>query len=75
MTLMVTTTKKEYVVFWTFLGNYSDNPIRIHASDYIEAAEKATPYDPYAKYGKYRMSFFIFEVGNDLVHAGPLERK
>ena len=63
----------EYIVFWTYLGNYAENPKRIKASDIKEAILKSTGFDPYAKSksGK-MMSFLVFEVGNDLVFNGTI---
>ena len=65
--------EKEYVVFWTFVGNYADNPIRLKAKNIKEAIEKSTWYDPKEKNDcGHQMRFIVFEEGK-LVHNGTID--
>lgn len=65
---------KQYYVFWTFVGNYADNPTLVMAKSVEEAISKGFPYDPQAQseHGR-RARFLVFEVNGKLVHNGYFE--
>jgi len=65
---------KQYYVFWTFVGNYADNPTLVTAESIEEAIAKGYPYDPEARNEHGRQArFLVFEVNGKLVHNGYYE--
>lgn len=59
---------KQYVIFWTFIGNYG-GPARTTAVNPFEAIKERFSYFN-ADGWKDKAVFHVFEVGNDLVFSG-----
>jgi hypothetical protein len=65
---------KIYWVYWTFLGNYADKPVRVEGTSIKNAILASTGYDPYQKSkAGCMMKFLVFEEGGSLVHHGTIE--
>jgi hypothetical protein len=65
---------KTYWVFWTYQANYASNPTQVTASNFVEAIQAATTYDPYGEEGGKRIRLLVFEEGGSLVWDGPAPR-
>ena len=65
---------RDYVVFWTYLGNYANQARTVRARGIVEAIELGSFYDPRtaSKSGKHHMRFLVFQVGAGLVHDGTI---
>lgn len=57
---------KTFIVWWSYCANYSTRPFRIEAASYQEAITTVFSWD------HSKVNYFVFEVGGDLVHEGPL---
>ena len=58
---------KHYILFWTFLANYADNPIEVWAKD----PQTAIMHTWGGSYNK-DVRYLVFEVGKGLVFNGKL---
>lgn len=56
--------EKEYITFWTYLANFSEEPKRVMARSPKQAIERSTIFTDD------RVRHLVFEVGGDLVHDG-----
>ncbi len=59
---------KTYRIFWTYIANYADHPVRVQASNPKDAILESYRYmsDDFKK----KARILLFEVGGDIVYDG-----
>ena len=58
---------KHYILFWTFSGNYADNPVEVWAKDEVTAIMHT-----FGALFNEKVRYLVFEVGKGLVFNGKL---